>query len=105
VFLCCFPTVYRWDVGFWEGDTCIVGADGLVICELSQHKTQVQTSRLAKYAACKNLTVNVFKCTLMVCNDKRMSVRTGQVVSFLRSPLCGAEPLDSPVRRGGGGGG
>jgi hypothetical protein len=55
-------------------------ADDLVICELSQHRTQVQISRMAEYAACKGLTANVDKCALMVCNDKRLSGRADQVV-------------------------
>jgi hypothetical protein len=37
-------------------------ANDLVICELSQHRTQVQISSLAEYAACEGLTVNVKKC-------------------------------------------
>jgi hypothetical protein len=37
-------------------------ADDLVICELSQHRTQVQISRLAEYPACKGFKVNVDKC-------------------------------------------
>jgi hypothetical protein len=57
-------------------------ADDLVICELSQHRTQVQISRLAEYAACKGLTVIVDKCALMVCNDKRLSGRADQVVLY-----------------------
>jgi hypothetical protein len=55
-------------------------ADDLVICEVKQHRTQVQISRLAEYAACKGLAVNVDKCALMVCNDKRLSGRADQVV-------------------------
>jgi hypothetical protein len=39
-------------------------ADDLVICELSKHRTQVQISSLAEYAACKGLTVNVEKCAI-----------------------------------------
>jgi hypothetical protein len=42
----------------------------------------VQISRLAEYAACKGLAVNVDKCALMVCNDKRLSVSADQVVIY-----------------------
>jgi hypothetical protein len=62
--------------------THVLFADDLVICELSQHRTQVQISRLAEYPACKGLTVNVDKCALMVCNDKRLSGRADQVVLY-----------------------
>jgi hypothetical protein len=62
--------------------THAVFADDLVICELSQHRTQVQISRLAEYAASKGLTVNVGKCASMVCNDKRLSGRAEQAVLY-----------------------
>jgi hypothetical protein len=57
-------------------------ADDLVTCELPQHRTQVQFSRLAEYSACKGLTVNVDKCASMVGNDKRLSGRADQVVLY-----------------------